>query len=115
VTGFQMALVCQEGWALHEEWGEGGEREIGHRIGRVLAPPRVGQDMAVAAQRGDEAVLDLHRHVESEIARRANRANRVAGRFSGGVAVATHQREPIDARSVTQTEENRSNSTREAK
>jgi hypothetical protein len=57
----------------------------------VFLPRREpGQDLAVAAQCGDEAVLDWHPHVESEIARRANRAHRVAGRLSGSVAFANH-------------------------
>jgi len=41
VIGFHMALMCQEGRALHEERGEGGECQIGYRIGRVLATPPV--------------------------------------------------------------------------
>jgi hypothetical protein len=45
-----------------------------------FTPPRVGHDLAATAQRGEEAVLELHRHVESEIARRANRADRMDGR-----------------------------------
>jgi hypothetical protein len=68
---------------MHEERRKGGEREIGHGIGRVLPAPLVGQGLAVMAQRGDQAVLDLHPHVESEIALRANRENRVGGRSSG--------------------------------
>jgi hypothetical protein len=57
----------------------------------VFLPRREpGQDLALAAQCGDEAVLDWHPHVESEIARRANRAHRVAGRLSGSVAFANH-------------------------
>ena len=45
-----------------------------------FTPPRVGHDSAATAQCGEEAVLELHRHVESEIARRANRADRMDGR-----------------------------------
>ena len=50
---------------MHEERGKRGQREIGHGIGRVFSPPLVGQGLAAAAQRGEEAVLDLHPHVES--------------------------------------------------
>jgi hypothetical protein len=64
--------------------GKRGQREIGHGVGRVFAPPPVGHGLAAAAQRGNEAVLDLHPHVESEIALRANRANRIDSRLPGG-------------------------------
>jgi hypothetical protein len=94
---------------MHEERRKGGEREIGHGIGRVLPAPLVGQGLAVMAQRGDQAVLDLHPHVESEIALRANRENRVGGRSSGrGVAFATHPGRPIGRRIAAQTGESRS-------
>jgi hypothetical protein len=77
VTCLQMALVCQEGRALHEERNEVGEREVGHGVGRVPASPPVGQGLVAAAQRGDEAFLDLHTHVESggfcEVARHRQR------------------------------------------
>ena len=76
LTGLQMPLVRQEGGALHEERGKRGEREIGHRVGRVLALPPVGQSFAVAAQSREQAILDVHPHVESEIVVRGNRENR---------------------------------------
>ena len=72
-----MPLVCQEGRALHKEQGKGGEREVGHGIGRVLPAPLVGQGLAEAAKRGDQAVLDLHAYVETQIAVCANRENRM--------------------------------------
>jgi hypothetical protein len=75
-----MTLMCQEARALREGPGKRGQREIRHGAGRVFTPPRVGHDLAATAQRGEEAVLELHRHVESEIARRANRADRMDGR-----------------------------------
>ena len=65
VTRLQMPLVCQKGRALHEERGERGQREIGHGVGRVPALPLVGQGLAAAAQRIEEAVLDRHRFLES--------------------------------------------------
>ncbi|MEA2790654.1 MAG: hypothetical protein QOG73_3060, partial [Acetobacteraceae bacterium] len=65
LAGFQIPLMGQEGRALHEERGEGGEREIGHAVGRVLAAPPVGQRFAVAAQSGEEAIQDRHQELES--------------------------------------------------
>ena len=50
---------------LHEKRRERGEREVAHRIGRVFAPPPVGQGLAVTAQRGDEAIRNGHEMLES--------------------------------------------------
>src|ERR1019366_1489563 len=82
VSGLQMPLVCQEGRALHEERGKGGQREVGHGVGGVFAPPPVGHGLAATAQRGEETILDLHPYVEPEIALAANRENRLDGRSS---------------------------------
>jgi hypothetical protein len=82
VSGLQMPLVCQEGRALHEERSKGGESEVGHGIGRVFATPAVRQGLAVTAQRGDQAILDVHPYVESQFAIRANRENRKECRSS---------------------------------
>jgi hypothetical protein len=65
VCRLQMALVCQKGWALHEERGEPGQSEIRHVVGRVLAPPLVGQRPAATAQGIEEAVQNWHTPVES--------------------------------------------------
>lgn len=65
LSRLQMALVCQKGWALHEERGEPGQSEIRHVVGRVLAPPLVGQRPATTAQRIEEAVQDWHAPLES--------------------------------------------------
>jgi len=53
-----MALVCEKRRALHEERRKRAEREIGHGIGRVPALPPVRQNLAAAAQRIEQAVLD---------------------------------------------------------
>jgi hypothetical protein len=65
LAGLQIPLMRQEGRALHEEGSEGGEREIGHGVGGVLAAPPpsraqspVGQGLAIAAQRGKKAIRD---------------------------------------------------------
>jgi len=110
-----MALVRQEGGALHEEWRKRGEREVGHGIGRVFAPPRVRQGLAVAVQRGDEAVLDLYPHVESEIALRENRTNRMDGRLSGGCCIRDSPARASGLTHLDQTGETSSNATRTAK
>ena len=49
------------------------EREIGHGVGRVLAAPPVGQGLAVTAQRGDQAIWQGHRELESRLPLRENR------------------------------------------
>jgi hypothetical protein len=84
VAGLQMPLVGQEGWALHEERGEGGKCEIGHGVDRVLATPPIGQGLAAAAQCGDQAVLDWHQEVKPEIASRVSRGNRRCQRSRAG-------------------------------
>ena len=91
LTGLQMSLVRQEGGALHEERGKRGEREIGHRVGRVLALPPVGQSFAVAAQRREQAILDVHPPVESKIAFQGNPENRPDCQSCNTVAPGTHQ------------------------
>ena len=67
LAGLQVPLMRQEGGTLHEEGSERGEREIPHRIGRVLAAPPVGQGLAVTAERGDEAIREGHGRLESQI------------------------------------------------
>lgn len=62
---FQMALMGQEGRALHEERRERGEREVRHRIARVVPRTWVWQGLATAAQRGDEAAWNGHGVLES--------------------------------------------------
>ena len=91
LTGLEMPLVCQEGWALHEERGKRGEREIGHRITRVRALPPVGQSLAVAQQRSEKAILDIHAPVESKIAFQGNPENRPDCQSCNTVAPGTHQ------------------------
>jgi hypothetical protein len=71
--GLQISLMRQEGRALHEEGGEGGEGEIRHRIGRVLPAPRIGQGLAITAQRGEESIQDGHGKLESRIMAERNR------------------------------------------
>ena len=58
LAGLQMALVREKRRALHEERRKRAEREIGHGIGRVPALPPVRQNLAAAAQRIEQAVLD---------------------------------------------------------
>jgi hypothetical protein len=60
-----MPLVCQEGRALHEERREPGQGEIGHVVGRVPAPPLVGQGPAATAKGIEKAVLHWHAPLES--------------------------------------------------
>jgi hypothetical protein len=90
MRGFQMALMGEEGRALHEKWRERGYREVGHGIRRVLPDALVGQGLTTASQGSDETLHGLHDDVESRIAAGANRENRAAGRLSVGVAVQTH-------------------------
>ena len=83
LRGLQMALVRQERRALHEERGEGGNDEIGHAVRRVLPGQRVGQGLAVAAQRGDESIRHAHGEFESRSAFAGNRENATSERLTG--------------------------------
>lgn len=65
LSGLQMPLVCQKRRALHEERREPGHGEIGHVIGRVLAPPLVAKGPAATAKGIEKAVQDWHTSVES--------------------------------------------------
>ena len=88
--GFQVALVSEERWALHEEWRERRQRKVGHAIRRVPPDALVSQGQATAPQGGDETFHGLHSDVESKNAALANRENRIAGRLSTSVALQTH-------------------------
>ena len=53
---FHVLLETQEGGALGEEHLEGGQREVGHGILRVVARARIRQRACDGAQTGDEVI-----------------------------------------------------------
>ena len=65
VAFLQPALVGQEGRALHEEHRERRQPDVGHGIGRVVSPPRVGEVPAAFSQTAEQGAKALHPAVES--------------------------------------------------
>ena len=62
----QLALIREEGGALHEEDRERRHADIGDRIGRVDPPALVGEACAALAQVTEEGFEALHMDLESE-------------------------------------------------
>lgn len=83
LAGFQVPLVRQERGALQEEGGKGDERKISHGTACILAAPVIRPGFATAAQGGEEAVLGLHPHLESDFDSGANPENGPAPQSAG--------------------------------
>src|SRR5690242_12121052 len=86
----ELALMGQEGRALHEEHREGGHAEVAHAIGRVDAAALVRKPVQAAAQRSEQGIERAHAHYESHFERLANPRFAPGERFVPTVAFETH-------------------------
>lgn len=90
----ELALMGQEGRALHEEHREGGHAEVAHAIGRVDAAALVRKPVQAAAQRSEQGIERAHAHYESHFERLANPLFAPGERFVPTVAFETHTQWP---------------------
>jgi hypothetical protein len=104
-----MPPMRQEGWASHEERSERGQSEIRHFVGRVLAPPPVGQGPATTAGRIEKAVQDWHSPVESWIDREWNPEIGLDRGFPGYCCIADSPRGSVRLKTTAGDAENYEN------